>query len=256
MILSAEERYRTQIIELWNSAFGDKSEDINKYLETILKYVLVYEEDGVVCGMLSVLPVCFCGKTGGYIYAVTTHKDYRGKGICNKLMEYVKADKTYDFLVLKPQDEGLFEFYGKMGFEKVMCLSRKEVYGEKNTGYGYQLKALTANEYKLARGMYFGGKLIEWDSEMLSFAKDMYTGGFYEVEEGTKGIGYAFLYKDEDKVIIKELISKEAEKAVNFIALQLGYEKAEYMLSDKNGEDGFMIFPKNIEKGYFNIYLD
>ena len=257
MILPAELRHKEQIITLWSSAFGDKKEDINKYLDTIFKYFLVFEEDGAVLGMLSVLPVSFCGKNGGYIYAVTTHKNYRGQGICNKLMEYVKAEKTYDFLTLKPQNEGLFEFYGKMGFEKVSCLSKHELSVTKSTWQGYSLKILNAQEYELARNAYFGkGKIIKWDSEMLSFAKDMYDGTFYAIEKDGKDTGLAFLYKNKNVMIIKELLSEENEKTANFVANALGCEKAEIVFKNPNGKEGFMIYPKDMKDGYFNIYFD
>ncbi len=256
MILPASERHREQIIALWSGAFGDKIEDVKRYLETLFKYFLVYEEDGIVKGILSVLPISFCGKKGGYIYAVTTHKDYRGQGICNKLMEYVKADKTYDFLVLKPQNDGLFEFYGKMGFKKVNCLSKEELLVTERTGKEYLLKELTSQEYEKAKNTYFDEEIIEWNMDMLSFAKDMYAGGFYEVEKEEKKVGVAFLYKDKNVAIIKELLTEENEAVATFIANELECEKAEITFYDENGTDGFMIYPEEKKKAYFNIYLD
>lgn len=254
MILPASAHHKEQIIDLWSSAFGDKTEDVKRYLETLFKYFLVYEEDGIVKGMLSVLPVSFSGKKGGYIYAVTTHKCYRGQGICNKLMECVKADKSYDFLVLKPQNDGLFEFYGKMGFKKVACLSKKELcIGE--TKKEYQLKELTAQEYEIARNTYFDEEIIKWDSNMLSFAKDMYGGGFYAVEKDGESLGLAFLYKDKNVVMIKELLA-ENECAGSFIAKEFDCQKAVITCYDQNGNDGFMIYPEDIKRIYFNIYLD
>ncbi len=256
MILPAELRHKEQIVGLWSGAFGDKTEDVNKYLDTIFKYFLVYEEDGVVLGMLSVLPVSFCEKNGGYIYAVTTHKYHRGQGICNKLLEYVKADKTYDFLVLKPQNYGLFEFYGKMGFEKASCLSKKEIFATEKVEKGYQLKTLNTQEYEMARNTYFGEEIIKWDSTMLSFAKDMYDGDFYAVEKDGISIGFAFLYKDKNVAVIKELLAEESENVANFIANETGCEKAEVAFRNSNGKESFMIYPKNVKRGYFNIYFD
>ena len=256
MILPAELRHKEQIISLWSGAFGDKIEDINKYLKTIFEYVLVYEEDGMVLGMLSVLPVSFCDKNGGYIYAVTTHKDYRGQGICNKLMEYVKADGKYDFLVLKPQNEGLFEFYGKMGFEKVSCLSKQEFLVTESAENGCFLRTLNTQEYGIARNSYIDEEIITWDSSMLSFAKDMYDGAFYAIEKDGKSVGIAFLYKNENVVIIKELLAEENESITNFIAKELECDKVEVTFRNPNGKEGFMIYPANINCVYFNIYLD
>lgn len=254
MILSADGQHKEQIISLWNGAFGDKTEDIKKYLETILKYFFVYEEDGIVKGMLSVLPVSFSGKKGGYIYAVTTHKDHRGQGICNKLMEYVKKNKSYDFLVLKPQNDELFEFYGKMGFEKVTCLSKKELFVTDDSESVYHLKEMTPQEYEKARNTYFGKDIIAWDNKMLSFARDMYQGGFYAIEKAGENIGLAFLYKDENVLVIKELLS--TENVANFLANEFDCKKTEITVCDENGTDGFMIYPEDMKRAYFNIYFD
>lgn len=255
MILTAGLCHKEQIIALWNDAFGDRREDVEKYLETILEYFLVYEDDGIVKGMLSVLPVSFCGKNGGYIYAVATDKKYRGLGICNKLMEHVKANNVYDFLVLKPQNEGLFDFYGKMGFYKVPQLKKKEMRvtkGKKN----YQLKKISAKEYETARNRYFDDNIIKWDSAMLSFAKEMYNGDFYAAYENGKSIGFAFLYNEKDVAVIKELLAEEHDAVASFIADELNCSNVKFTFKNQNGNESFMIYPKVEESGYFNIYLD
>lgn len=256
MILPAESRHIEEIISLWSGAFGDKAEDVEKYLETILEYFFVYEEDGVLKGMLSVLPVSFCEKNGGYIYAVVTDEKYRGQGICGKFMDFVKADENCDFLVLKPQNEGLIGFYEKMGFKKVPQLDKGKI---RVTGQGkneYKLKSLSEQDYEKARNTYFGEEIIKWNSNMLSFAKDMYSGGFYAVEEKGENIAFAFAFKDKNVAVIKELLAKEPEKVANFIAETFECENAEFAICSSNGKDGYMIYPKEMKKGYFNIYLD
>jgi len=182
MIVSAKEIHRKQIISLWSNAFGDSEGSVNKYLDTLLKYFLVYEEDSIVKGMLSVLPVTLAEKKGGYIYAVVTHPEYRGMGICRDLMERVKADKSYDFLVLVPQNKGLFDFYGKMDFTEVNFLNKNQLLLLGNSGENYSLNTISASEYEMARNTFYNNQnFIEWDSTILEFAKKMYNGDFYEV---------------------------------------------------------------------------
>lgn len=255
MILPAELHHKEQVTALWCSAFGDKKEDVKRYLDEIFKYFFVYEEDGVVKGMLTVLPVSFCGKKGGYVYAVATHINHRGNGICNKLMEHIKGNSEYEFLVLKPQNEGLFEFYGKMGFERVNCTSNCMIVAEKEENR-YNLKSLSAQEYELARSMYLDGKIIEWDKNMLSFAKDMYSGSYYAVEKDENLIGLAFLYKNKNVAVIKELLAEDKETVANFIVNELLCKEAKVTYYDENGNDGYMIYSKDIKKVYFNIYFD
>lgn len=255
MILPAQLCHKEQMVTLWSYAFGDKAESVEKFLDKIFKYFLVYEEDGIVKGMLSVLPVTFYGKNGGYIYAVTTHKKFRGQGICSKLMETVKADKKYNFLVLKPQNDNLFEFYEKMGFKKVSQLEKEKNYAKKVKKSEYKFKILSAEEYETARNSYFGENIIKWDSRMLSYAKDMYNGNFYAIDDG-KNFGCAFAYCDENTAVIKEMLSEEHEIIANLIANILECEKVVITFNKQNGNEGFMIYPKDVKNGYFNIYLD
>ena len=42
MILPAGPCHKEQIVALWSDAFGDRAEDVERYLETILEYFLGY----------------------------------------------------------------------------------------------------------------------------------------------------------------------------------------------------------------------
>ena len=81
------------------------------------------------------------GKKGFYVYGVATGKEYRGKGISTKLLEYAKGfvdEKKADFLVLVPRNEGLFEFYVKRGFFRKYCV-KTEIFDRE------ELKKLAGN---------------------------------------------------------------------------------------------------------------
>ena len=257
MILPADIRHKNQIIRLWSKTFGDSPDSVNKYLETLLKYFIIYEDDGIVKGMLSVLPVTSGDKKGGYIYAVVTHPDYRGQGICRTLMESVKENKKYDFLVLVPQNESLFEFYAKMDFLKVPLLVKKELCVKKTNMSELNIKKLTVKKYETLRNLFFGeGNLIKWDAQMLFFAKTMYSGEFYEIKNAEKRTGFTFLYKEKETVFIKELITENPEETANFIGSELGAETVKFSYPDKNGAPTYMVFPKEFSGLYFGIYFD
>ena len=257
MILSADIRHKNQIIRLWSEAFGDSPNTIDKYLETLLKYFVVYEDDGIVKGMLSVLPVTSGNKNGGYIYAVVTHPDYRGQGICRALIESVKQNKKYDFLVLVPQDESLFEFYAKMDFIKVSLLVKKELCVNKINRTKLNLKKLAVKKYETLRNLFFGEEnLIKWDTEMLFFAKTMYGGEFYEIKNEEKRVGLAFLYKEKETVFIKELITENPEETANFLGSELDAQTVKFSYIQNNGEPTYMMFPDEFSGLYFGIYFD
>ena len=257
MIISAKEIHRKQIVSLWSNAFGDSKDSVNKYLDTLLKYFLVYEEDGIVKGMLSVLPVNLQDKKGGYIYAVVTHPDFRGKGICRAMIDAVKADVTYDFLVLVPQNEGLFNFYGKMDFIKVNFLKKGQILISGNSLEDYSLNRISASEYELARNNFYKNqKFINWDSSILEFAENMYGGSFYEILNGKNSVGYAFLYKEKDSVIIKELLCKNHIETAMQIGSIMNVRKVNFVYEDIKANPTFMVYPEVFSNTKFGIFLD
>ena len=256
MIIKANESHKEQIISLWSDAFRDKKEDVEKYLDTLLKYFLVYEEDGIVKGMLSVLPVTLHDKKGGYIYAVVTHPGYRSRGICRALMESVKQDTEYDFLVLVPQNKGLFAFYDKMDFTEVSFLKKDEA-SVSEEAESYVLKTLTAKEYESKRNEFYKDKnFIQWNDDILEFAKNMYGGSFLEIFENGKSVGVAFLYAEKEKVFIKELLCENHREVAEKIGGVLKAEKVNFVYESKYAEPTFMVFPKAYSGTKFGIYLD
>lgn len=254
MIIQADLSHKEQITELWSNAFGDSIENVNNYLETLLKYFFVYEDSGIIKGMLSVLPVSYKNKKGGYIYAVVTHPGYRGQGICNSLIKFVKENTKYDFLVLVPQNQELYNFYSKMDFVPVSLFCFKKEFVKKKSNHCFKMKRITVKEYEKARNEYFSGDLFEWDAEILSFAKKMYGGDFYEIETEYEK-GFAFLYKEKNTVIIKDFLIENYEEVANMIGLKLDCESVIFSYSDENKES-YMIYPENFDKRYFSIYLD
>ena len=255
MILKAEEKHKEQIMLLWNKAFGDGVNDIQRYLVTLFQYILVYEEQDIVKGMLAVLPVTLDDKKGGYIYAVTTDEKFRGQGICRALVEYVKQSKNYDFLVLVPQNQGLFELYRKMDFKDASASLKKEIQVSGDAENEITIENLTSFEYEAVRNKYFY-RIIKWGSEILLFAQEMYDGTFCKVIDEKNEESFAFLYKDGEKVVIKELLSKTPDKIASEIGGFFGADKVVYSYPDKSANPDYMIYKENDKGLYFGIYLD
>ena len=118
IIEQVRESHIPRLTDLWQEAFGDNPEFIEKFFRT----GFAPERSGVADGGAGALYWFDClwkGKKIAYIYAVATEKKSRGKGICATLMEYthqVLKEKGYAGAVLVPADEGLRQMYGKMGY--------------------------------------------------------------------------------------------------------------------------------------------
>jgi len=106
-----------QLRSLWKLVFGDEDAFLDLFFREAFspdRCSCAYEADDLA-GMLYWLP---CGDYA-YIYAVATHPDHRGKGICRQLMEAAHKEisrQGYAGAILYPQEEGLRAMYRKMGY--------------------------------------------------------------------------------------------------------------------------------------------
>lgn len=116
-----------QCKSLYITAFQDDEEftDLlfDLFYDSSCRYLC---EDDKVVSMLFAMDVTLDGAKGKYIYAVATDENYRGKGYMSKLFRKVSDEfkDEYDFFCLKPMSESLFDYYGRLGFEK--CLKKSE----------------------------------------------------------------------------------------------------------------------------------
>src|ERR1035437_7073965 len=128
MIRFAADEDHAVLKSLWKQIFGDSIEVIDYYFSHRHQNqnMLVYEAEGTIIGMLTMLPVEISigqeNYSGRYIYAVATEQRHRGQGVSTKLLLY-----CHDFMrknketaaVLAPASDGLFTFYQKRGYETV-----------------------------------------------------------------------------------------------------------------------------------------
>ena len=243
-----------QIVNLWQEAFGDSRSWVLLYLGENIDNVLIYEEDGVVMGMLSLLPVSYKGKNGYYVYGVATGKLYRSKGISTKLLTYAKAlveKKDVDFLVLVPRNEGLFNFYGERGFFPMACVETQEFCREElmSLECGSEVTNATQKEYYDIRRAHFEN-LIEWDSDMLSSIKRFENGEYYKDNSGNG----AFCYAYDGKLYVKELCGSMAVLAE--IVEKYDCEAVLVTRKSDSQKPSCMVYPEFFEDVFFNISID
>ena len=145
-----------QLKKLWKEAFGDDDKTINDFFD------IAFSADRCLCTFdgdkaVSVLYWFDCTLDDipvAYIYAVATDKEYRGRGLCQRLMDYTHrhlASKGYGGAVLVPVNESLFDFYGKMGYNKCSGISRGYC---KVAETPIDIRSLTIVEYEELRRKY------------------------------------------------------------------------------------------------------
>jgi len=113
---------------LWTEAFGDGDEFLDVFFGSVFsasrsRRVLT---DGELSAALYWFDCSFDGERIAYIYAVATSEKHRGRGLCRALMndthEHLKS-LGYGGAILVPGSQGLFEFYGKLGYKTSAYIS-------------------------------------------------------------------------------------------------------------------------------------
>lgn len=113
---------RQQCEKLYNAAFGEDREFDQMLFDLFFDNVETLEKDGIITAMYFKIP-CVLNTNGKrhkayYIYAVTTHNDYRHQGLMSKL--FMKTQKENGVLYfLKPSSEDVIPFYIQAGFKQI-----------------------------------------------------------------------------------------------------------------------------------------
>lgn len=109
---------------LWQLCFGDSDEFLDRYFDRLYREedVLLAEDEGTAIGHLQfpqlVLSLGEETLPAGYVVAVCTHPDHRGKGIMRPLLqEALRREKARGDVVsvLLPAEEWLYRYYTSVG---------------------------------------------------------------------------------------------------------------------------------------------
>ncbi len=211
---------------LWSEAFGESEEAVNHFFYTAFspERSRVAYEDGEALAALYVLDFFYKGKKAAYIYALATSKKHRGRGICRRLMEDTHEyliERGYEFAVLKPGDESLFEFYRKLGYKDCGSVAEVTVEAAEN---GIRIKRIDAENYCRLRRKYLpdngavfeGGSIVYLAGYMELYAFD---GGVMTAWRGNGMLFSAEILTDGLTECNKELLggivkSLECERGV------------------------------------------
>ena len=191
---------------LWRQVFGDTEEYLDAFFSTAFSPLRCRcaMENGETAGVLYWLDLLCRGEKMAYLYAVATHPDHRGRGVCRRLMEDTHALLTsqgYGGAVLVPQEEGLRKMYAGFGYREATTLcetfcSAGEV--------PVPLHRISAEEYAKLRRQYLpeGAAIQEGEGlRLLGTQAAFYRGRDFllaarEVEENTL-FGYELLGSGE-----------------------------------------------------------
>ena len=169
-----------QLKQLWQLAFGDGEEFIGLFFKTAYapERCLYLTEQAQITAALYWLDCEYDGQKQAYIYAVATHPEHRGKGLCRKLMDTAHQrlkEQGYHAALLRPADAGLERMYRKMGYRVVSGVREFEA----AAGTPVAIRRIDAREYERLRRKYLpkNGVLQEGVSiDYLAAYADLYAG--------------------------------------------------------------------------------
>lgn len=215
-----DEKQLPRLKELWKLAFGDEGD----FVEAFFSHAYASDRcrvtlDGErVAAMLYWLDCEYQGRKSAYLYAVATHPDFRGQGLCRALLEDTHeclAGRGYAAALLYPAGEGLRQMYGKMGYQDFGSV--QEFSGI--AGTPVSLREVSAGEYALLRRTYLPADGVIQEGENLSFlaaTAKLFAGEDFLLAANAEG----------ETLICMELLGRE--EAAPGIVAALGCEKGAF----------------------------
>ena len=245
MIIKApEQKDIPQLRLLWQEAFGDTDTFLDGFFSTAFaaERCRCIVENGQVAAALYWFS-CECdGQPIAYIYAVATGKQFRGQGLCRKLMADTHThlkNMGYAGGLLVPGDLGLREMYRAMGYEDMTGIRRFSC----NTGVPVALERIEAGEYARLRRAHLPQNAVLQEGENLRFLEC--TAQFY------KGKDFILCAaKENDHLTALELLGNSA--AATGIVAALGCKEGAFTVpGDEPFAMGIAFAPEFQKPSYF-----
>ena len=238
-ILKAKTENLAEIKNLWTEIFDDGTEGFFDFISSVTapEDFYIIREDGKTASMLiAVTDVEYKGKKGFYLYSACTAPEFRNRGFMNELVNFAVEDRKSqgkEFCVLQPANEGLFEFYKKMGFDNVIKIRKCNVRIKKNMWRKAEFDIVTASRFKSIREKFYKGKMLHYTNKSYEkYAQYLYTFGGSTAETEN---AYAVYYEENGNLIVTELLADSSYNAMYLLQAireRTGCETATVYLAD------------------------
>lgn len=242
MIRFAEDKDHPQLIKLWKVCFGDSETAINFYFANRHQNhnMLVYEENGIIAGMLTMLPVQLAWgaiiQSGRYIYAVATSPAHRGQGISSQLLSKCSSfmlENGEAAAILAPASASLFAFYEKRGYKTQFNIDTITISPSDLPAYPEEAVCVPcpADEFYRLRNAAFSDSslFVKWGIDALSYVikgAETFGDGVYYFRSD-KGEGCAFCGWRDHTIFIREiaLLQMDIYTALSILHHELGAQE-------------------------------
>lgn len=215
------------LTQLWTQCFGDPPAVVRHFFDTLWTHIRVYlSEDRTA--MLTALPVRWKNRDTAYLYAVATHSEFRGQGLCRNLMSYAEQDlqkQGYSYTTLCPAEASLYSFYQSMGYKTTFYATSKMFHG-KHSGL---VQTVSPETYAILRKNYTPDG-VEYPDCLLALQAQ--SGRLVKIDM----LGCAALEQTETGWIVRELLSHTPSQAAQILCAYLNLDE---ILCRMPGSDPF-----------------
>lgn len=222
----AQKEDKQAIVQIWREVFTSERLYLSIIFNDLYPHLtpFVYKIGGEVFSIAFAIPLSIGELKGEYIYGVATKGEARGGGLASSLINHIEnhfKKRGENFLLLRPAEEPLFDFYLKLGF--TLPLKRREI------SIKIEKEELSPLK-KRARFSQLTPLLLQRRREAIALPLYLWPKGVYKsiinLALLDKGCTYNFRYKNSSEYLIAHLDYTSAECVV--------IEEASPLLKDKN----------------------
>lgn len=194
---------------LWALGFGDTEAEIDTFFTLCYPDALGFcAEEGQLIAAAYALPQTLVQREqsfrAAYVYAVTTHPDFRRQGVCRALLGYVEKTlrkRYFDVLTLFPATDALRAYYAEMGFVSQKSLAITQCDAPAARGF---CETLTPQDYAgLRETLLYDVPHVRHTLPELRYQQTMT--GFYRLELGPH-YGCACARLEGQTLLVQELL--------------------------------------------------
>lgn len=227
--------------QLWAVSFGDTEAVADAFFEAFSPqmHTRVIALNDRPAAMASWLPMEIVSAEGqfpaAYIYAVATHPDARGQGLCRTLMtelEHALKEQGFEFTALCPASPSLYDFYASMGYQTGFYCRNAVI---SSADDGADAVEIQPEDYRLLRNSLLPAPHCRWDAAAMRYLQK--TGvRFFRLSDG-----FAAACEEPSGILrVPELYAQDETRAVSALCHTMGKAVAHVRLRGSESPQGML----------------
>ena len=214
-IAQAEAHDQPELHQLWETVFGDTPEIVQAFFDRFPPEVSgwVLRRDGKLCSAAYVIPGNWLIGPGlfrpaGYVYAVATAPEERGRGYAGRLMRHLSemAEERELLLYTRPAEASLFPWYAETMRAEHIGRTKEITISEDASAPAVAVRRISPEEYGALREQALCATTHILLSDSFLKLQEMYSDGYY-----ASGDRICCCMRRENSLFIPEIIGHSAE---------------------------------------------